>query len=183
LTLDDLQSDSDVDLDWDDDSLQGRSLEHLMSAAVPVDPLEDSYPRMRHWRRNTKAWMASNKVDAEWLVGEVMKRAPVELSVFPISIDTCASEAVTACREEFVTFDPHARFTIQGIASGLAVQGEGIVHWRLVMDSGKTVTVVAKALYCPAFKDRLLPPRGMWTSGGNGTGHAAAIASAQLTIT
>jgi len=48
--LDDLESDSDVDLDWDDDSLQGRSLEHLMSAAhllcVPVDPLEDSYPRM-----------------------------------------------------------------------------------------------------------------------------------------
>jgi len=148
-----------------------------MSAAVPVDPLEDSYPRMRHWRRNAKAWMASNKVDAEWLVGEVTKRASVEVSLFPIFIDTCASEAV------FVTFDPHARFTIQGIASGLAVQGEGIVHWRLVMDSGKTVTVVAKALYCPAFKDRLLPPRGMWTSGGNGTGHAAAIASAQLTIT
>ena len=77
--------------------------------------------------------------------------------------------AVTGFREDFVTFDSHAKDQISGIASGLKVEGEGIVHWEVTLDTGRKVTLVAKALYCPTFNERLLPPRGVWTADGNPT--------------
>lgn len=78
-----------------------------------------------------------------------------------IIIDTGASITITDCKTDFVTaIDPVQPAQLKGIASGLAIEGIGSVHYSFLADDGSVQDVTLhNVLYVPKCSVRLLCPR------------------------
>jgi hypothetical protein len=76
-------------------------------------------------------------------------------------IDTGASITITFDKNDFVTaIRPVQPTTLQGIASGLSVEGIGDAEYVFCMDNNKSVTILLRnCLYVPSCTIRLLCPR------------------------
>jgi hypothetical protein len=72
----------------------------------------------------------------------------------------------TGCRDDFSDFKTTGlqNLELDGIASGLKIEGIGIVQYSITMDDGTRVTFKMKALYVPALgTTRLILPQGIRT--------------------
>lgn len=83
-------------------------------------------------------------------------------------IDTGATSSSVGVRTEFVSFTPSSRETvIDGIASGLKIEGEGIVEYALQLDNKSWFTLRMHAYFVPALgSTRLLAPQSFNTTDG-----------------
>ncbi len=82
-------------------------------------------------------------------------------SHLPLIFDTGASITVTHCLDDFlVPPRPVQNTTLQGIASGLPVHGIGTVHYTVLDDNRKPITLtIPGTLYVPGCPSRLICPR------------------------
>jgi len=86
---------------------------------------------------------------------------PLSPDSYPLILDTGASISVTPYKTDFISpIRPIQSLEIQGIASGLQVQGSGSVQYKFYNDAGHPQTIVLKhCLYVPQCTARLICPR------------------------
>ena len=75
-------------------------------------------------------------------------------------VDTAASITVTPHRSDFVEYEKVEGKVLKGLSTGAAIQGRGIIHWRLEVGS-KVVDLKLRALHVPSTDHRLLCPQQM----------------------
>ncbi len=80
---------------------------------------------------------------------------------FPIIWDSGASVSITPDIKDFTSFKSSNVSKLNGVGSGLKVEGEGIVTWTLPDDNGTFRTLHIKAYYAPASRVRLLSTHGL----------------------
>jgi Reverse transcriptase (RNA-dependent DNA polymerase) len=81
--------------------------------------------------------------------------------VFPVIWDSGATLAVTPIRSDFVDYKSHRKKprVLKGIAKGLVIEGEGVIHWAAIDSQGKAQVLKLKAVYVPEIHTRLLSPQ------------------------
>jgi hypothetical protein len=88
------------------------------------------------------AWQSSNATKSI-----IMDYAP---GSNPICVDTGASVCISNNKNDFISLVKISSETIQGIGSGLQVEGKGTLRWIIYDDDGQEVTLyVRDALYVP----------------------------------
>ena len=76
---------------------------------------------------------------------------------FPVVWDSGASVSITPSKADFITFtSKSALSSLNAVANGHTVRGEGFVKWSVRDDRGNLRTLKVKAYYVPASKVRLL---------------------------
>ena len=86
-------------------------------------------------------------------------RNMINASRFSLIWDTGASISISPNKRDFIKLsNPDNRITLLGISKGLKVQGQGIVRWNLIDESGAIRPLEVPALYVPNCKVRLLRP-------------------------
>lgn len=109
-------------------------------------------------------------INSAALADQTLKNAGLGYNSFSLTFDSGASKMSTGIRSDFKEFTDtgYENIELDGIASGLKIQGTGIVHYDVVMDDGTRVTLRLKALYVPDLATtRLISPQGIRTSDGN----------------
>jgi hypothetical protein len=89
-------------------------------------------------------------------------RAPIPYAVgsAPICIDTGASATISNHKDDFVQLRQIKNLNLQGIATGLPIEGIGTLHWKIATDSGNNVIMqIRNALYVPTCPMNLLSPQ------------------------
>lgn len=169
-STDDLSNCSDS-LEVHDDHVTSELVEIANLFCMPVEsPLSAEYfDRVR-----SMACMATGpKLNSGWLAAQTLKnlgRDPEGKEVVLI-FDTGASKMSTGSRDDFVEFSsqglsPNA--TLDGIASGLKIEGHGTVEYVIRGKDGDNLTLQLEAMYVPDLKNtRLLSPQGLWTKEGD----------------
>jgi hypothetical protein len=76
----------------------------------------------------------------------------------PIVIDSGASRSLSPFQSDFKTFRS-SNSTICGIGAQSRIEGEGIVEWKIINQSGKSQTVQTKAYFVPGARIRLYSPQ------------------------
>jgi len=77
-----------------------------------------------------------------------------------ICIDTGASACISTHRENFVTLTPVKKIKINGIGSGLPVEGSGLLKWPLRDDNNNEVDLyIQKCSICPKSSHGTLCPQ------------------------
>jgi hypothetical protein len=77
-----------------------------------------------------------------------------------ICIDTGTSACISTHRDNFVTFSPINNLKVNGIGSGLPVEGSGLLKWPIQDDNNNEVDLYVKdALYVPKALMGLLYPQ------------------------
>jgi hypothetical protein len=122
-----------------------------------------TFPRMTANRATTQTRVAINSAN---LATGTLKHAGLGYHSFVLTFDSGASRMSTGCREDFTEFKTTGlqNLALDGIASGLKIEGIGIVLYAMPMDDGTRVTFKMKALYVPALgTTRLISPQGIRT--------------------
>ena len=125
------------------------------------------------------AFVAEPMLDTTMLSEEVLKHLrsvislmpealTVEETGLPVLFDTGATKPVTFDRSDFVgdLRRPPCPMIMQGIATGLAIEGTGTIAWHFLDDLGASRTIQAKAYYIPKLKTWLLSPQAYFQEGG-----------------
>ena len=91
---------------------------------------------------------------------------------FSVIWDTGATRPVSAYKRDFVgeLSIPKAPLRLGGIASGLAVEGIGTVHWTFLSDDGRLLHLHLNAYYVPQCTQRLLSPQQIFSKEQGFTG-------------
>jgi hypothetical protein len=99
-----------------------------------------------------------------------------------ICIDTGASACISTRRENFITFKPVNNIKINGIGTGLPVEGTGTLKWTISDDKHQEIELhVRDALFVPSAPMGLLCPQQiamqtkLCTDGFNALGHAGIL--------
>ena len=81
---------------------------------------------------------------------------------------TGAPKCATGFRDDFVEYTPlTSKVTLDGIAEGLQIAGEGIVEYMLTTINDTAVKMRLKAFLVPGLKDtHLISPQGILTHDG-----------------
>jgi len=78
----------------------------------------------------------------------------------PICIDTGASSCISNDKADFIILVPSENTVLQGISSGLNIEGSGTICWNIINDSGDIVTLhIHNSLYVPRAPMCLLSPQ------------------------
>ena len=86
--------------------------------------------------------------------------------------DTGASHTSTPNKGDFMELDEDSTSgTLDGIASGLTIEGTGRVQYIVLDDNGKEVVIEVEAYYVPTLKYRLVSPQDMHSAVGNPIGY------------
>ena len=104
---------------------------------------------------------------------------------FSVIWDTGATRPVSAYKGDFVgeLSIPKAPLRLGGIASGLAVEGIGTVHWTFLSDDGRLLHLHLNAYYVPQCTQRLLSPQQIFSKEQGFTGQFVTLDDyAQLLI-
>lgn len=98
---------------------------------------------------------------------QALNTGPADL--FRIICDSGASLTCIGNKEEFVQLVERSTPTeLKGIASGLAIKGEGTVRYNVRDDTGQTIELEANAYWVPQLESmRLLAPQSLRTAQGN----------------
>ena len=98
---------------------------------------------------------------------QALNTGPTDL--IRIICDSGASLTCIGNKDEFVTLTERTTPTeLKGIASGLDIQGEGIVRYNVRDDTGQTIELEANAYWVPQLESmRLLAPQSLRTVHGN----------------
>jgi hypothetical protein len=96
-------------------------------------------------------------------------RTPISPDMVPLVIDSGASVTISPYLTDFIdVLRPVQNVAIQGIASGLQVQGIGTLQYKYYNDSGTLQTLtIHDALYVPKCTARLLCPRQLGQATGS----------------
>jgi hypothetical protein len=77
-----------------------------------------------------------------------------------ICVDTGASASISTKRENFITLQPVSDLKINGIGTGLPIEGIGILKWPICDDQNNEIDLFIKdALYVPSAPMGLLCPQ------------------------
>jgi hypothetical protein len=106
--------------------------------------------------------------------------APITSDDMLVVLDSGCTCAITFDKDDFVgQIRPVQNVELQGISSGLCVEGIGQVNWTFLNEFGHRTTIPLTCLYVPAATTRLLPPQqlstrhdasyanGSWVGSGN----------------
>ena len=81
---------------------------------------------------------------------------------------TCTSHMSAPFKEDFITLNKyHTDRTLDEIASGINIRGNGTVKYVMLDDTGKSYTMMVEAYWVPRLKHRLLSPQDIHTKEGN----------------
>ena len=84
-----------------------------------------------------------------------------QTKLYPVVVDSGASACSTPEKADFVsgTYKLTPARTMDGIASGLTIVGEGIIKYEVVADDGSTVTLECWGYHIPQLPIRLMSPQ------------------------
>lgn len=122
-----------------------------------------------HFVANKSTVQSAITFDSFELAKQTLKNAGLGYDSFILTFDSGASRMSSGVRSDFKEFKDTGfeNVKLDGIASGLKIQGIGIIHYDLIMDDSTRVTIRVKALYVPALGNtRLISPQGIRTANG-----------------
>jgi hypothetical protein len=138
---------------------------HRPHASVPIIP--DQHPPQSlaspHHNKEQLLLLAAFKATHH------RSKMPISPDMVPLVIDTGASVSISPCLTDFIgPLRPVQQVSIQGIASGLSVQGVGTISYTYHNDAGIPQTLhLDGALYVPQCTTRLICPRQLGLASGN----------------
>jgi hypothetical protein len=78
----------------------------------------------------------------------------------PICIDTGASSCISNNKSDFLDLQPTSNNVLNGIGSGLHIEGIGTLCWKLTTDNGDEISLqISDSLYVPSALMCLLSPQ------------------------
>ena len=93
--------------------------------------------------------------------------APITSDDMLVVLDSGCTCAITFDKDDFVgQIRPVQDVELQGISSGLRVEGVGQVNWTFLNEFGHRTTIPLTCLYVPEATTRLLPPQQLSTRHG-----------------
>jgi hypothetical protein len=122
-----------------------------------------TFPRMKAHKATTHTIVA---IENAKIATSTLKHAGVGYHLFVLMFDSGASRMSTGYCNDFMDFKimGHQNLELDGIPSGLKIEGIDIVQYSLSMDDSSQVTFKMKALYMPALETtRLISPQGIHT--------------------